>query len=128
MFIKKSIEIPLYRGEFVVIFADYEVKLIDYFPNNIIEETDKIEYAHYYDVNEEGKQGFMICFNLDNKNRKVYHGTIAHEITHAIHRICDLRDININYDQSEPIAYLTDMVTDFVYGVIKENNIKIETI
>lgn len=60
----------------------------------------------------------IILYNLE----EVTVGVMAHEATHAAINICNDLGINISVENQEPIAYLTQYITDFINKVVQKEN------
>jgi hypothetical protein len=127
MLIKRSFEIPLYRGRFIVMFSDYNVQVSDHYDD--LGENKTLEYASFILVNEKRKDGiygsFLIGFNLKHKNRKITHGIISHEVLHAAHALLNDRGLKLTNESDEAYSYLIEWMTDLVYATIRKYNLEI---
>jgi hypothetical protein len=127
MIIKQSFETPLYRGRFIVMFSDYQVKISDHYDDLGYDKT--IEYASFVLVNEtlESKVygGYLIGFNIKYEHREITNGVIGHEVLHAAHALLKDRGLKLTDDSDEAYAYLVEWMTDKVYEVMEINNIKL---
>ena len=119
--IVKHYEIPLYRGNLVVVISNDIDKIKALFPADLF--NDENIYAHTLYGNCRGQQDFYIVLNPYSKYRKMYHGTIAHEALHATSFLLDKRGIQIDVNNDEPQAYLIEWVTDKVYETLRINNL-----
>lgn len=124
MIIKKSVKIPLYGGKFIMMFSDKSIMVGDHYDDLGLEK--RINFGHSLMVNDGMSRGFLICFNLGNKFKKVSHGDIAHEVFHACASVLDFAGCKMNGGSEEAYSYLLGWMTDEVYKVIKKNKIKIE--
>ncbi len=127
MIAKTSYNIPLYRGRFVIMFADKSVKISEHYDD--LNEGFVLDYAHLFKVNVKHKkrstQGFLVAFNLNHSYRKITPGTISHEVFHATCAVLHDRGLLLTPDSEEAFSYLIDWMTDKVYDFMKHNNIKI---
>ena len=57
MLVKKSIEFPLYRGIFIVMFADHKVKIANHYDD--LNSGYKLDYAHFFCVNHKNYQLYL---------------------------------------------------------------------
>jgi len=118
----KSLNIPLYRGKFIVVITKSPAKIKKYIPDF----DDENIYAHSYYANYKKKQGFYIILNFKSQFGKVNHGTIAHEAVHTAHFIMKSRGIIEGFDNDEAEAYLVEWITDQVYKFIKKIKYKVK--
>ena len=117
---KKIIEIPIYKGTFIIVFSNSKNKV-----NELTGISSNNIYAHAVDGTYKNKQAFFIILNFDNKYDKITHGVINHEIIHICHFIFEKRDIILSYDNDEPITYLAEYLTNEVYKYINQLNFKV---
>ena len=82
-------------------------------------------YAHSWFESYKGREGFIMILNFENDFRKITHGVIVHEAIHISNYIALERDIDPDFENDEPIAYLAEWITDEVYKFIKKSNFKI---
>lgn len=116
----KEINIPIYRGCFVIIITNSQTKLKKYLPDFPNEEI----YAHSWCVKYKREQGFIMVLNFENDFRKIKHGVITHEVIHIAHFIAEYRAIDPSFTNDESIAYLAEWITDEVYKFIEKYNYK----
>jgi len=122
---KKAINIPIYRGKFVIVITN-SVKRIQKHISNFWEDGEtKDLYAHSFYGSYQGTQGFYMILNFDNSYRKIYHGVIAHEAIHLAQRIVTMRGVKLDVENDEPVAYLVEWITDETYKFIKQNKFKV---
>ena len=120
---KKEIEIPIYRGNLVIIGSNSVKKI-----NKILPDYEKEEpYAHAWYQNWNGFQGYIVILNFHHSTSKIHHGTITHEAIHICSYLAEDRGILLDTNNDEPIAYLAQWVSDEIYKFAKENNLKIHT-
>ena len=119
----KAVNVPLYRGKLVVIITSSVKQLKKYIPDW----TDKEIYAStYYAPYKEKQQGYYIILNFKGTYRKIQHGTIAHESTHAAHFIMKHNGLIGDLVDDEAQAYLVGWITDQVYKVIRQTKYKVK--
>lgn len=119
----KAINVPLYRGELVIIITNSVKHLKKYIPDW----TDKEIYAStYYALYKDKTQGYYIILNFKSPYRKIQHGTIAHESVHAAHFIMKHRGLTVDIDNDEAEAYLVEWITDQVYKVVGQTKYKVK--
>jgi len=98
----KSITVPLYRGNFVIIISNSAEKV-----NNILPDYDlKHVYGHARMDTYKKQQGFFIILNPDFKCRVITHGVVSHEALHIANFIADARGIEPSFSNDEAITYL----------------------
>jgi hypothetical protein len=125
MLIKKSFEIPLYRGRFIIMFSDKKVKISDHYDDlgNKLE----LNYGHCFivnsKVNKQWHESYLVTFNIGNKFRKITPGVIAHEVFHATYFILRDRGMKVADKSDEAYSYLIEWMTDKIYEIMKKNNI-----
>jgi hypothetical protein len=120
-FYKKVVKIPLYGGNFIIIFSnDSEkvAKIINLKPSEI-----EHLYAHtFHNFLYGGWESFCVCFNLWDV-MPVTTGTIMHEITHASHRILASREFEPEFDNDEAESYLSCFLCDEVVNFMKKSKL-----
>ena len=117
----KAVEVPIYRGYFVIILTNSQKKVVKYLP-----EFKGRVYAHSWFATYRGQQGFYIVLNFDNEVRKIKHGVITHEAIHTAHFIATERGIEPDFSNDEAIAYLGEWITDSVYKFIQKHKFSAE--
>jgi len=123
----KEIEIPLYVGYLVVVITNCDKKIEEIIPDFHEGRDRGFPYAHALeDCWKKDQTGFFGVFNFENRFKKLFHGTIAHEAVHLATYI--LSKIGSYYDPEnpEPFTYLVDWITDRIYEVFKEYGFKID--
>lgn len=118
----KRYDIPLYRGKFIVILTNSMDKLKgtlgdDYISGEL--------FAHALYVGYKGYQSFVTVFNFDNENMHINHGLITHEVIHCLSYILDSRGIKADLNNDEPVAYLSEWLTNRIYEFIHEKGFKV---
>jgi hypothetical protein len=117
--ILESFEIPLYRGNVIVVIdsnANEINKIIPSFKEQVV-------YAHSYFDTFKGCQGFYLILNFENEFRNIKHGVITHECIHITNMIAHSRGIEADLNNDEPLTYLAEWICDSVYEVINKNNL-----
>ena len=87
---------------------------------------DSFIYASSYFANYKKQQGFYIILNFKYQNRKIFHGTIAHEAVHIAHFIMKDRGLIEGFDNDEAEAYLVDWIVDQTYKFIQKTKNKVK--
>lgn len=117
----KSIHIPLYGSNFVIISSNSSKKI-----SKIVEGYKRKDpYATTAEGNYDGKRAVFVILNFDNKYAKIDYGVIAHECLHATHMIAEDKGIIPDFQNDEPLAYLLMWMVNEVHQFINDNNIKL---
>ena len=122
-FYVKQMSMPIYRGQFVIIFTNDAEKLhkkVSVFEGNEV-------YASANLDNWEGIEGFIIALNFDNKNRAITHGCVAHESSHIAHMVLEQRGVIADFINDEPVTYLIEWITDQVYKFADEKKMVVKS-
>ena len=117
---KKTIGVPLYRGNLMIILTNDKKHLQKYLP----EFRNIGIYAHTWCCNINKIESFVIVLNFDNSFRKIHNGSIAHEALHAANFIAKDRGIESDLENDEPIAYLTEWIVDEIYEFVNEHGMR----
>lgn len=115
-FHKKSIKVPLYGGNLVLMFTNNKREIVKHIPDFDRENI----YAHSCGMNDGGKEGYVIILNFNLKDSKISHGRITHEVVHIVSHIAETRGFEPSFSNDEPIAYLADWVANEVYKFMSE--------
>jgi len=118
----KALEVPLYRGKFIIVLTNSTTELKKHLP----EFERPLVYAHSWAENYKGHIGYYMILNFENKHRHITHGCITHEALHIANFIASDRGIQASFSNDEPITYLAEWITDETYKFIKANNLKPE--
>lgn len=116
----KALDIPIYRGKFIIIVSNDANKVKKYLP----EFRDKSPYAHTWQINWNGNQGFAVVFNFENEHRPIFNGTIAHEALHVVDFILEDRGVQPDFINDEPSAYLLEWIVDEIYRFCEKYSFK----
>lgn len=117
----KSIHIPLYGSNFVIISSNSSKKI-----GKIVKGYEREDpYATTVEGNYDGRRAVFVILNFDNKYTKINHGVIAHECLHATHMIAEDKGITPDFENDEPLAYLLMWMVNEVHQFINDNNIKL---
>ena len=112
-FYKKEIEVPLYRGLFVIILTNSIDKL-----NKCLGRDDSYVYcSSFYGSIYKKTEGYIVAFNFD-RDDKITYGTVAHEAFHTANFICSHRGFEADLENDESIAYLIEWLTDNIHKFI----------
>ncbi len=112
----KSWEIPLYRGYFVVMLTNDTDAIKQYIPMF----EDRHIYGHTYLWNYKRRMAIYITLNFNSEFRSITHGTITHEVIHACNFLLNERGVKSDYDNDEPMTYLSEWYTDKIYQFMKQ--------
>jgi len=110
-----AVEIPIYRGVFVVLVSNCIKKA-----KELIEdlEIERAVYAHSswpYDWND--REAFVLLLNMDGPE-PITHATITHEATHIANGILSERGAKPSFNNDEPFAYLVEWVANEIYKAL----------
>jgi hypothetical protein len=118
-FYKKVVKIPIYFGNFVIIFSNNEEKIREttHFKGNLE------EFAFtFHNFLCRGSEAIAVCFNFWT-SEQITMGTIIHEINHAGNRLLLSRNIDPNYDNDESESYVKGWMADEVEKFMIECNL-----
>ena len=99
-------------------------KLDKSIPNTSITQEDL--YAHAWYDNYKKKEAFIVILNFHDKC-SITNGVIAHEALHIAGFIGSARGIKADFNNDEPMTYLTEWVVDQVHKFVKQKKFKIVT-
>jgi hypothetical protein len=117
-FFKKVVRIPLYGGNFVIIFSN---------DTDMVERIVKcrmgaIEYLYaftFHNFIHKGHEAFCVCFNFWTTD-PITTGTLVHEITHVGNRILQSRELEPDWSNDEAECYLKGWCADQVEKFMKD--------
>lgn len=120
-FYKKVVKIPMYGGNFIIIFS------------NDIEKVEKtvgckrgtIDYLYaftFHNFLHNGYESFCVCFNFWT-TEAVSTGTLVHEVTHAGNRLLRARELEPDWNNDEAECYLKGWMADQVEDFMRKCNI-----
>ena len=112
-------EIPIYGGVFVVILTNDTEKL----KKHISDFTDNNIYALAKACEWKKKRGYIVALNFKDTD-KITHGDIAHEAIHITNFIAQDVGFIPDFNNDEPIAYLTKWFVDNIYSFMKKHKFK----
>jgi len=113
----KAKRIPLYRGYLVIILSNSQKRVRKIIP----EFHEPYIYAHSYFSNYKNRQGFFMILDPLAKYRAIKSGVVAHEAVHLASMIAYRRGFEPDFNNDEPLAYLTEWIVDFAHQTIKKN-------
>lgn len=116
---KKSVNIPLYKGNLIIILSNDEDRLKKEFPDNW--EKDDFVFFYYKD-----DYHYYLIFNFHKADRNISHSNIAHESLHAANVILDSRGVVSDFNNDEPVTYLLEWIINQVYKFARDKKMKIE--
>ena len=111
-FFKRVVKIPIYFGNFIIIFSDDPIKVskvVDCDPREILN-----IYAHtYHNFMYNNLESFCVVFNFWD-SMPITMGAIIHEVTHAGNRLLLSRELEPDWMNDEAEAYLKSWMADEV--------------
>lgn len=115
-FFKKVVKIPIYFGNFIIIFSDDPIKTARVVGCNPRDLTNL--YAHtYHNFMYNNLESFCVIFNFWDST-PITMGTVVHEITHVGNKLLLSRELEPDWINDEAEAYLKswmgDRVADFM--------------
>lgn len=117
-FYKKVIKIPIYFGNFIIIFSDDTdrvARMINANPDHI----GKL-YGHtFHNFLYGGYESFCVCFNFWGDN-VVTTGTLVHEVNHAANRLMYSREFEPDWNNDESECYLKGWMADEVEKFMRQ--------
>lgn len=96
-----TIELPIYDLEIVIIIDKWQEANKKFKLRFTESEYEAAAWTIYDEPYLSGSEIFMLF-----KEDSLDYNTILHELTHCISGVCKLRDIKLDKDNDEPIAYL----------------------
>ena len=117
-FFKKVVEIPMYGGNFIIIFSNDPVKIakvVNALPSQLINIYAQTFHGFMYG----GKESFAVIFNFWD-TYAITIGTITHEVTHAGNRLLLSREFEPDWINDEAEAYLKSWMADEVQDFIQQ--------
>jgi hypothetical protein len=120
-FYKKVVRIPIYFGNFVIIFSNDEerVREVTHFRGNLE------EFAYTFsNFLHKGKESIAVCFNFWVEEPVTY-GTIMHEINHAGNRLLQSRNVIPDFDNDECESYIKGWMAEEIESFMRQCNLKI---
>jgi len=116
----KKVQIPIYRGNLVIIFSDDASKIKSHIDDFDGEDV----YGHAIYTMYKNSESFVLILNFHNKSCKMKHGVITHEAVHISSFIAESRGFQPDFNNDEPVAYLAEFVTNEVYKFMKQKKLK----
>ena len=101
-FYKKVIKVPIFYGNFVIIFSNNETAI-----KKVTKFTGNLEEFAYTFTNFlcRGKESIAVVFNFWTPE-PVTIGTIIHEVNHAGNRLMQSRNANPDFENDEMESYI----------------------
>ena len=118
---KKVIEVPLYRGKFIILLTNSVKKASKYVPS-LSNEEDIFAFAST-GIYRKGTAFFMIL-NLTHEE-KLTPGIIAHESVHVASYVSTRAGIEADFDNDEPLTYLVGWITNEAHKFINQKGFTI---
>jgi hypothetical protein len=113
----KELEVPLYGTQFIIVLSNDSKEVSKKLPQM----EDEGLFAHAIHTNWKGLRGFVMILNFDWKYAKITNGTISHEALHIANMISDAMGVQPDFNNDEPLAYLTEWIVNEVYRFINDN-------
>ena len=116
-FFKKVVKIPIYYGNFIIIFSNDPVSVsrtvkLNSEPNHL--------YAHtFHNFLYGGLESFCVCFNFWDES-PVTTGTLIHEINHVGNKLLISREFEPDWFNDEAESYLKGWMADEVEKFMKQ--------
>jgi hypothetical protein len=109
-FYRKVIRIPIFYGNFVIIFSNDEVAI-----KKAVHFKGELEEFAYTFTNFlcKGKESIAVCFNFWT-SEPVTLGTIVHEVNHAGNRLLQSRNVEPNFENDEAESYVKSWMAEEV--------------
>jgi hypothetical protein len=117
----KLTDIPIYKGKLLTIITNNKQELLVKFPDIEIKEN---IYAHARVIYYKGSHTLTTIFNF-NANSKITYGIIAHEALHIANMIAEHRGIIPDFQNDEPITYLTEWITNEIHKFIEKEGFQV---
>jgi hypothetical protein len=120
-FYKKVVKIPIYNGNFIIIFSNDPNKIsrvINTNPSSL----GQIYAMTFHNFIYQKYESFCVCFNFWDLN-DITMGTIVHEVTHAGNRVLANREVIPDWENDEPECYLKGWMADEVYAFMQKCNL-----
>ena len=118
-FFKKVVKIPIYYGNFIIVFSNQEEKIKQV--SNFCGIMDGFAFT-FSNFLYQGKESIAVCFNFWT-SEPVSLGTIIHEVNHAGNRLLLSRNVIPDFDNDECECYLKGWMADQVGDFMKKCNI-----
>jgi len=113
-FYKKVVKIPIYGGNFIIIFSNNAEK-VRKIVNCSLLINDPLYASTFHNFIYGGYESFCVTFNLWNDTSEITMGTIMHEVNHVGNRILLARYAQPDYDNDEAESYLKGWLGDQVH-------------
>lgn len=121
-FYKKKINIPIYHGKLNIVFTNDMDKLY-----NLTGYEEEFLFGAAFRSYMGGSPlpQYVLAINFDMANFPMDHGTISHEALHIAMFLSEDRMIKLDYDNPEPLTYLTGFIVNEVYKFMDKKEIRI---
>lgn len=118
----KVLNIPIYKGKFIVILGNDKRKIKKVYPNFNRETV----YATTFYDRYKNDEGYYVVLNFDNKYNKITHGVIAHEALHCVNMLAEYRGFVPDFQNDEPLTYLLEWFVNEIHKFVKEKGFKVK--
>ncbi|WP_137905400.1 hypothetical protein [Chryseobacterium sp. 2VB] len=116
---KKTIKIPIYFGDFIIILDPEEWKNVNSIYQNRLQwdrPADERDEAFVFDDCHDGYSKYVVCFRDRPKN-----SVITHECVHLVNKLFKDRGQKLDIENDEAQAYMTgwffDQIEKFFNGL-----------
>jgi hypothetical protein len=115
-FFKKIIKIPIFYGNFVIIFSNDEAAI-----RKVTKYNGSLEEFAYTFTNFlcKGKESIAVVFNFWTEE-PVTLGTIMHEVNHAGNRLMSSRNAEPSFENDEAESYIKGFFADEIQKFMKQ--------
>lgn len=123
MYCETNFDIPLYKGKLIIILCDDSKLVKDLCPDFQAKEL----FAHAYNGDYKGYDGFFVILNPFLENYKITNGVVAHEALHIVNMLFMNRKVEYQLDNDEHTCYLLEWVVNRVNEYLLRNNFILNT-
>ena len=116
MYKEINTEIPIYKGQLVIVLCDNSTEFKERysnFPHNEI-------FAHSFGREFKGEEGYFILLNTNSKYAKITQGVIAHEALHIVNILFEQRGVSYQLDNDEHACYMLQWVVDEINNYLNK--------
>jgi hypothetical protein len=111
-FFIKTVRIPMYGGNFVIIFSDNPERVGKVLSSPMSSNNDFYAFS-FSNFMHQGWESFAVVFNFWD-TIPITMGTIMHEVTHAGNKLMASREFDPDWNNDEAEAYLKGWMGDQV--------------
>ena len=118
-FYKKVVKIPMFYGNFIIIFSNEEEKVKKI--TNYRGSMEEFAFT-FHNFLYKGQESIAVCFNFWT-SEPVTLGTIMHEVNHAGNRLLLSRNVEPDFENDEAESYVKGWLADQIQDFMKKCNI-----